>query len=313
MDTILVVGIETVVGANLAAHFADKFPVTGLSLSRPITIEGCETAVCSSDAAAEADHWLSSINPDVVVHCGPESRSAWEPCVGEFLSEQAHAKAGAWASAARRHGSGFTLLSSDAVFTGPWMFHDETSTSFCDSREAALVRASEQRVQENCPAALIVRTNAFGWSPTGETDGWVESILGSIEAQRIVDCDWVRHATPLLASDLADILERAWQEQLDGVHHVAGAERVNPLQFAQRLADQFELPWLAVRRDKPLTERASGFGAGETSLQTKKVRKALCVAMPMLSEGLARLRAQQVNGFRDRFGCETAPVHQRVA
>jgi dTDP-4-dehydrorhamnose reductase len=309
VETILVVGIDTVVGGNLAAHFADTLHVTGLSPTRPIAVGGCENATCSGD---DAHRWVREVRPDVVLYCGPEAHSAWEPR-GNNLSERSPDVAVAWASAAKEHGCPFTLLSSDAVFTGPWMFHDESSTSFCDSPEAGIVRSTENRVRECCPAALIVRTNAFGWSPAGDEDGWVESILNSIEQQRVVECDWIRHATPLLATDLADILERAWHEHIEGLFHIAGSERVNPLQFAQRLADQFDLPWLAVRREKALTERATGFGAGETSLQTKHVRKALCVAMPMLSEGLARLRAQHLNGFRDRFEADTSPIRQRVA
>ena len=145
--------------------------------------------------------------------------------------------------------------------------------------------------------ALIIRTNAFGWSPTGE--GLIESLFQQIEGHRIVDQDHIRHATPILASDLADIIERAVAEELTGIYHVAGAERVSPMAFAQRLADQFDLPWLASRRETSLSERPAGFGAGESSLQTKKIRKALCVAMPMIAEGLDRLSRQQVDGHRD--------------
>ena len=54
MDKILVAGIDTVVGANLAAWLANRFHVVGLSWSDPISIAGCETAVCDK-SPAEAD------------------------------------------------------------------------------------------------------------------------------------------------------------------------------------------------------------------------------------------------------------------
>jgi dTDP-4-dehydrorhamnose reductase len=50
-----------------------------------------------------------------------------------------------------------------------------------------------------------------------------------------------------------------------------------------------------------LCEVPQGFGEGESSLQTKEIRKELCVAMPLLSEGLVRLREQSESGYRDRL------------
>jgi dTDP-4-dehydrorhamnose reductase len=138
-------------------------------------------------------------------------------------------------------------------------------------------------------------------------------MIASIENHQVLDCDFISHATPILATDLAEIVNRAWDEGLAGVYHIAGAERISPLQFAQRLADHFELPWLALRDEETLNERPTGFGAGETSLQTKTIRKALCVAMPMLSEGLGRLQAQQIDGFKERIAPAPARKMQKVA
>jgi dTDP-4-dehydrorhamnose reductase len=311
VTTILVVGIDSTVGANIAAHLADKHAVVGLSCGGRIAIENCETQLCGTAADAPARH-IQAARPDWIIYCGPEARSCWEGGAAERLNDESAEQAAQWASAAGKAECRFTMISSDAAFTGPWIFHDEESLAVCRSPEAGRIRDAEKRVREACPAALIVRTNAFGWSPSGSA-GWVESLLHRIESRRNVDCDCVHHATPILATDLADIIERAWQEGLSGVFHIAGAERLSPLQFAQRLADQFDLPWLNVRREQSLTERPEGFGAGETSLQTKKIRKALCVAMPMLSEGLARLQAQQVNGFRDRLAPSGTRTTAKVA
>jgi dTDP-4-dehydrorhamnose reductase len=311
VNTILVVGVESDIGANLAAHLADRYSIIGLSAA-DLRIDGCDVEQLVDDEAPDAGRWLRSARPDWLVYCGPESSSAWDAETAQHLTKGAPAAAGRWAAAAHAAQCPFTMISSDAVFTGPWMFHDEESLAVCRTPEATRIRDAEKTVREQCPAALIVRTNAFGWSVDGD-DGWIESQLAAIESRRGLETDCIRHATPLLATDLADILERACLEQLSGTYHVAGAERVSPTQFAQRLADQFDLPWLCVRREQSLLERPEGFGAGETSLQTKKIRKALCVAMPMLSEGLGRLRAQQLNGFRDRLCPSEQGAVQKVA
>lgn len=307
---LLVVGAETVIGANLAVEAVEHGDVIAMTNEPRVSIDQCEMLTATSDGLSPQE-WIDEIHPDAVILCGPASRSAWDASTESAITAATSESAGEWAAASHAYGCHFTFLSSDAVFTGPWMFHDEQSETFCPSIAAGHIRNAERLVMERCPRALIVRSNAFGWSPTGTTPGWIDQILADLERRSLQGYDYLRHATPILATDLADILLRAINEDLSGLYHVAGAERVNPLTFAQRLADHFELPWLSVRRaDEPLAEPIAGFGASETSLQTKKIRKALCVAMPMLSEGLSRLRAQRAAGYCEQFGPDS-PVAAR--
>ena len=312
MDRYLVVGVDTVAGANLAAHLSQSGCSVAAQTADPsVEIAGCHMLRGSTveSACQEATAALGGL--DHVVCCGPASRSSWElpaTAITESLIEQT----AAWAQAAREADARFTLVSSDAVFTGPWMFHEEEGLSLCESPAAKILREAERTALAVHPEALIVRTNVFGWSPLGER-GWIEQRLNELRTRRLADQDFVRHATPILATDLAQILQRAWEEGLTGVHHIAGAERVSPLKFVQRLAEQFQHPWLSLRRGEALMERAVGFAAGECSLQTKRIRKAICVAMPMLSEGLARLAEQQESGFRSRLTTSAPGSSQRAA
>ena len=206
------------------------------------------------------------------------------------------------------------MISSDAIFTGPWMFHDETSVGHCPSAHADAIRAAEAAVLEAIPSALIVRTNTYGWSADPTRDGWIENLISEVQVRRLVEQDSIRHATPILATDLAAILERACLENLSGTFHVAGAERINPQVFTQRLADQFELPWLALRNETAVATPPRTFGAGECSLQTKEIRKALCVAMPLITEGLQRLVEQTENGYQEKLvGNRTYSVTAKAA
>lgn len=309
MESLLVVGVDTVVGANAAASLAERYQVATWAADRRYDIPGCQAL----DAAELPQEIISRVRPDWILHCGPAARSAWDQRSKASITDSIVEDAHQWASAAANCGARVTMVSSDAVFTGPWMFHDEDSLGQCHSLQALTIRAAEDQVREVCREALIVRTNAFGWSPDKKKTGWLEKMLAEIEARRIVEQDHIRHASPILATDLADILDRAHCERLSGIYHVSGAERVSPLKFAQRLADQFDLPWLALRRDATLNEPPHGFGLGECSLQTKKIRKALCIAMPLLSEGLARLEAQHVNGYRERLSGSSTAVQVRAA
>lgn len=299
MDSILVVGTDTVVGANLAAYWADGGrSVAGLSRS-VIDVE------FTSVALDEARRQLAAARPTAVVYCGAASDSAWSyPAID--AAAEGHLRI--WARAVRDAGCRLTYLSSDAVFTGPWLFHAEDSPHHCPSLEAGRLRSMEELVQRVVPEALIVRTNAFGWSPDGE--GWIESLLGGLD-DGAVEPDPVRHATPILATDLAEIVARANEEELTGPLHAAGAERLSHAAFVRMLAEQFAVPAPVVGPTAALAAPASGFGRGETSLRTRRAKNSLNLAMPRLAEGLARLHTQSVDGFRERL-CEPAELH-RVA
>ncbi len=299
MERLLIVGIDTVVGANLAAQLADKFHVTGLSASEEIAIEGCETATAPIVDAASARQAIALYRPDRLVLCQAAGDSSWH-CAGTPDIRSAADATLAWIEAARATGKRCTLISSDAVFTGPWMFHPETCDSFCRASEAQTLRTLEAAAQKDGANSLVIRTHPYGWSPTLE-GGWIDGLLAALESDRPPIFDCVAHATPILATDLADVLGTAWNAGLTGLYHIAGAERTNPHRFACALARVFDLDPPQAVCLAPTDTLPTGFAGGEASLHTRSIRRALGIGLPMLVEGLERLRAQHDHGFDRRF------------
>lgn len=313
MDKLLVAGINTVVGANLAAWLANRFEVVGLSWGDPISIAGCETAVCDGESPEGAHHWIASERPQWVVYCGPAANSCWEEKTASRLRPQTVAVAGAWARAAEEFDCELTVVSSDAAFTGPWMFHRENGTCFCGSTPARIIRMIEKEVTDVCSNTLLVRTNVFGWAPTEATAGLVETVLSMLQDGQPLPLDCMRHGTPILATDFADVLERAYQQRLHGLFHLAGGERINPFRFACLLASQFGLSASTLVAMEASAEARRDFAGGETSLQTHRIRKVLEMPLPLIREGLSRLHEQDTSGYRDRFNVAPALIPEKVA
>lgn len=315
METILIAGVETVAGANLASHFTDRgFRVCGTSADDRIAIDGVERIAGEPQHLDDIRRALLVAQPQRVVYCGPAAVSTWSAETGLADLQSGRAAARNWARAAAERGCPLTFLSSDAVFSGPWMFHEEDGASFCPSEEAETIRATETDVLELNHDALVLRTNVFGWSPDPADCGLIERALNRLEVGEHAGLgDGIAHATPIAAAHLSEIVERAHAEQLRGVFHVAGAERVSRAGFGRRLAEAFDIPAPYQPAGRVVDDRPVGFGRGETSLQTRKIRKALCVAMPTLAEGLARLRAELHDGRADSLRGTAALAHQRVA
>jgi dTDP-4-dehydrorhamnose reductase len=307
VKTFLIVGVETVVGANLAAAWSARHRVLGVASDPRVSVPGGNLIEIDSSSAETVRQGLQLSGATHVVLCGAAARSTWE---GKTITGMP-ANPETWAMATANAGIHFTLISSDAIFTGPWMFHDEDCESICSSDEAVAFRESEQRVLSANPQALVVRTRAFGWSPLG-SEGWLESLLSSLENHRPIELDPFCHATPIHASDLADYLEAALLDELSGVYHIAGAERVNPHQFVNRLAALFGLDAPQSHSIRVLTARPTGFARGETSLQTSRFRREYDCTMPMLNEGLARLLEQHESGYREQL-CTLSISHGKAA
>lgn len=310
MNKVLVVGVETAVGGNVAACLARMHAVTGVPLSDAVSGDGGDLGSSPVSSLEAARQVIARVRPQRVVLCTAGSQTGWE---GSTPPTEADVQqAGNWIHATSQSEAQLTLISSGAIFTGPWMFHSENSQSFCPSPAAQHLREIESETARVCPNSLIVRTHAFGWSPDG-TRGWIESLLGQLEQGQAAGIDCFRHGSPILASDLADIIARAWGAGLSGVYHIAGAERANPVQFARRLAHHFQLPVPSASVGEFLLDRPTGFGCGETSLQTRKIRRALHVSLPMLEDGALKLFQQQLDGYRSRLTGHSTMPDSRVA
>lgn len=297
MDSVLVVGVETVVGANLAATMSDTCSVSAISRDDRQAWSFGPFAYCPRQAASAHYVRIRQQAPRQVIYCGNGARSCWDG--GATTSEQE--TLAACLEAAKALSAGFTLISSDGVFTGPWMFHAENSQSLCPSLTARQLRDAETQVAADDPRALILRTHAYGWSPLPDADTWLNRLLGCLTRKQPIVLDPVRHASPMLASDLASTLTKAWQAGLNGLYHVAGAERTSPALFAQRLALHWGTSVPRADEATSLEILPTGFGCGEASLQTRKIRRALGIGMPLLNEGLQRLHEQQATGYHLRL------------
>ena len=259
---VLVVGTSRLAGRAIADRWADRY----------------EVVRCESSDACERDRILADADADLVVYCGPASEPSWSPAAAEQLTVDAVAEASAWAQTADR----FVVITSDALFTGPYMFHGESCDGTCGSPEAAVLQGIESAARDANSAALVVRTHVFAGDC--ENVGLVESILADDE----IMIGGGGHASPILGRDLADLLERAVVDGATGIVHIAGGERVSAPMFAERLREAFDLP------RRPLTvvigEHRSGFASGDRALSCGVARSELGLSMPLLTESFARLR-----------------------
>jgi dTDP-4-dehydrorhamnose reductase len=145
---------------------------------------------------------------------------------------------------------------------------------------------------------LIVRTHAYGWAPPGAAPDFAEAAFEALQTGQPLAVDSHRYATPLLASDLAELLWKAMAADLAGVIHLAGAERTSLRRFVHVLAAELSITPVACH--EACGEQLQP-AATETSLVAILARDRLKTPMPTLREGLGRFVRQRYDGYYDKL------------
>jgi dTDP-4-dehydrorhamnose reductase len=297
VERLLIRGVDTTVGANLALALSDRFEVLALYHHQAIELSCARTQPADAADPAQLQDMARAWQPDWIIDCGPLCAASWDVHPGEAAGEHESRITAALAELTSTSATRLTVISSDAVFAGPRMFHEEDSPFNEASAWAQRVVARERELVRT--SALVVRTCAYGWSPADVGPCFAERAMGWLDSGTVGEADGLRHATPILATDLAALLVRAYELRLHGLYHLAGAERTSLHRFVRELA---AVSGQRMPVGSGMGQHEGGTGAPlETSLNSKRARRALEMATPLLRDGLIRFVEQAADGWCDRW------------
>jgi dTDP-4-dehydrorhamnose reductase len=178
--------------------------------------------------------------PEVIVHAA--AVSSHELCEADpMLANQINVESTkAMALAAKKSGAQFIFISTDAVFDGERGGYREEDEPHPSSVYGHTKLAAERAVLEIDPTALIIRTNFFGWSPTGTRsilEFFVNSLSSGKKVKGFTDFTVTSCYTQTLThaiKDLADI-------HASGILHIASSDALSKYDFGVEVARRFGL------------------------------------------------------------------------
>ena len=294
MERLLVTGIDLPVGANLALALADHHEILGIEQRGAVELAGVRTAACDLGDSRTIAELCRDWRPRWMIHCGPLAAPSWDDSPAASIAEREVRIAADLAGLAADLGVRLAVISSDAVFSGPRMFHTEDSPVATGQR-ATQIRNLERALEKS--EALVLRTHAFGWNGAETSQCFAERVFAALSQGASLPLDGRRHATPILATDLALLVARALELRLTGLYHLSGAERTTPYHFACELAAACDLPAPVVGSSVAATEAA----AADTSLNSRRARRMLEMPSPLVREGLERFARQRQEGWCERW------------
>lgn len=240
----------------------------------------------------DVDAVLERSNPDVIVYvAGLTDVDGCE--ANEALAERLHAGAALEFATAASKNRKFLYISTDHLWDGKKQNVLEQEPLHPLNAYARTKALGEKLVLDGNPDALILRTNFFGnglaWRKS-LSDWMVERLSNGQTLSAFVDA----YFTPISMPLLSRLILSATEEDLSGVYHCCGAERVSKFEFANRLAQHFGLDQSLVAPALLSEARLKAPRPLDMSLSTEKLANALGHALPSLLDSLDAISGRTV-------------------
>ena len=278
----LVTGANGFLGANLGAFLkgrAFRLGSARTGVSTRMYDEVVTGDLLNTDGLATN---IRESRPEVVVHAAAlafHDQCEADPALAHAVNVEATA---ALARAAADAGARFVFISTDAVFDGTRGGYRE-SDPVSPTSVYGRTKVEAELVAAQVTDALIVRTNFFGWSPSGRRS-ILEFFINALSTD-----ERVRGFTDMTTSSAyTQVLAQTLWQLVDGGHtgtfHVTSPDRLSKYDFGAAVADQFGLDASLIT---PTTADIHPPRNGDISLDVTKVQDALGITLPTMREGIA--------------------------
>jgi dTDP-4-dehydrorhamnose reductase len=294
---VLITGGTGLLALNWACAIRDSRDVVLGTHIRRARLAGTSAAPLPLEDPVKLRETLERLAPDVVVHTA--GITSVDEC--ERDPERArHVYADLThniGTAAARIGARFIHISTDHLFAGTHALYSEEEPPEPVNAYARAKLLAEEALAAACPAALVVRTNFFGWGHRYRRSfsDWV--YYGLTEGRELTMFDDV-YITPILADRLAACAHRLLDLGASGIYNVVGDERISKYGFGIALARTFGLPEELIRRGKIAASQFSAKRPPDMSLDNTKARERLGTALGTVAEHLSLLKQQEHAGRR---------------
>jgi CDP-6-deoxy-D-xylo-4-hexulose-3-dehydrase len=287
-DRALVIGASGLVGGALTRVLEGRgWDVIGTSLSRAAS--GWRTLDLIDGTAVEA--LLSDFSPTVVFLAGAYTHV--DGCEQDPERSRRTNVDGArsCAKAAKAVGALLVFYSSEYVFDGERGPYRETDTPHPVNVYGQSKLDAERAIEDSGVDALIIRTTwVYGWDRASKN--FAMQVWQRLSAGEPLTVASDQASTPTLVDNLAEVSLRLVELGLGGTIHVAGADRLNRVDFARRLAGAFALDASLIKGEPTAKLGQHARRPLSAGLVTERLEGLLGTEAMGFDEALKRLRRQ---------------------
>jgi dTDP-4-dehydrorhamnose reductase len=285
----LVIGSTGLLGSYLGFALPRKgWELVGVS-RRPNQAYSVNNVVNSIDEIGDV---IRGIDCDVVVNCiALTSHEVCErdPKLADYVNSVAP---GSWAAVANLRALPFVHFSTDSVFEGevglPYSEESKPQSRGAYGRSKA---AGEASVLGSHAGALVLRTNFFGWSPSGEAgplDFFTRSFIAGTQITGFTDY----RVASLYVGDLTGVMLDLVDAHASGTFHAVASDTLSKYDFGLAVGREFGLETSAMSAGSLADATDLAPRGKHLLLTTDKAAATVGYPMKTSTEGLAAAHSE---------------------
>lgn len=292
---LLITGGTGLLALNWACALRDTWDVTLGTHRHSVDLAGVSACPLVLDDLVRLQAQFEAVSPDLVVHTA--GLTSVDKCeLSPVIAHQANVEiAQNVALVAARHGAALVHVSTDHLFSGRESMCTEAEPPAPVNHYARTKALAETAVMQANPAALVLRTNFFGWGHASR-QSFTDWLIYNLRADKELSLFDNVFFTPILADALALAAHELVEKGASGVFNLVGDQRLSKYEFARILADHFSLPQHLLLQHSLDGSELVAARPHDMSLDNRKAREALGRDLGNVPQFLAALRQQESSG-----------------
>ncbi len=290
MKKVLVVGASGLLGSKLMKIGEKKYEMYGTYLNHKISFENSFSLDVTN--RKEVFNLVGKIKPDLVIdthsitnvdYCELHQEEAWLVNVEGTKNV---------AEACKTFGAKMVFISTDYVFDGKKSSYSEKDKPKPLNYYGKTKAIAEKMIEILDIDHIIVRTAVLYGIGGTDKKPFVLWVLENLKKNQEINVVIDQFNNPTLADNLADIILKLYEKDVNGIFHVVGKDNVSRYELALKVAEVFGLNKKLI---KPITTpelRQPAPRPRKLELSTKKLQRILGITPLGIDDGLKIVREQ---------------------
>ena len=270
MKKLLVTGASGFLGWNLCQYARANWEVSGTYFSHKVKIPGATLYQTDLRDFAALDRLFNRVNPDAVIHTAAASKPNFcqTHCEESYVMNVGVAVNIARLCGERHLPCAFT--STDLVFDGRNPLYKETDPVCPINYYGEHKALAEQKMREIYPAISICRMPLMFGKASPTSPSFIQGIISNLKAGKETNLFIDEFRTPASARAASQGLLLAVEQQIRGILHLGGKDRISRYDFGLLLAKVMQLPTDSIELVKQAEVKMVAPRSPDTSLDSSK-------------------------------------------